>query len=95
MNFVFDVVDPKTIPAITHVDGTARVQSVSGNANPAYHALLGSLESKIGVPMVLNTSFNINGQPIVNTPHEAVYTFYASGLDVLYVGPFRVDKRSA
>jgi carbamoyltransferase len=95
MNFVFDVIDPRKIPAITHVDGTARVQSVSGNANPAYHALLGSLGGKIGVPMVLNTSFNINGQPIVNTPHEAIYTFYASGLDALYLGSFRVDKQAA
>lgn len=94
MTIVFDVKDPKRIPAVTHVDGTARVQTVHRQSgDDLYLRLLLELEKSIGVPMTLNTSYNINGQPIVNTPHEAIYTFYASGLDVLFVGNNRVRKR--
>lgn len=93
MNMVFDVINPELLPAITHVDGTARVQSVANDHSHAlYHRLLRDVENVIGVPVVLNTSFNVNGQPIVNTPHEAVYTFFSSGLDVLYVGGFKLTK---
>jgi carbamoyltransferase len=93
MNIVFDVIDPSLLPAITHVDGTARVQSVAKDeSHTLYYKLLQAVEKEIGIPIVLNTSFNINGQPIVNTPHEAIYTFYSSGLDVLYVGNFKLVK---
>lgn len=93
MNFVFPVRDRQEMPAVTHVDGSARVQTVAGvQGNELYRDLIRNVGSITGRDVVLNTSFNINGQPIVNTPHEAVYTFNASGLDVLYVGPFRVHK---
>jgi len=94
MNFVLKVRDTAILPAITHVDGTARVQTVSQTEdNKIYYSLLKEIEKLNGHPVVLNTSFNINGQPIVNTPQEAIYTFFASGLDTLYVGPFKFSKQ--
>jgi carbamoyltransferase len=93
MAMVFDVKNPEIMPAVTHVDGTARVQTVnSSTGDAAFYELLGEVKKYTGSAIVLNTSFNINGQPIVNTPHEAIYTFFSSGLDVLYIGPFRVAK---
>lgn len=93
MNIVFKVKGPDLLPAITHVDGTARVQSVSNDEHhERYYNLLREVEKTTGIPMVLNTSFNVNGQPIVNTPQEAVYTFFSCGLDVLYVGNFKLEK---
>ena len=74
------------IPAVTHVDGTARVQSVSRASAPAYWELIHSFQNLTGVPVVLNTSFNVKGQPIVNTPAEAVATFLATDLDALVCG---------
>ena len=92
MTLVFDLIDTESYPAITHVDGTGRVQSIHKDINPLYYNLVEELEKITGVAMVLNTSFNINTQPIVNTPHEAIYTFFSSGLDVLYIGNYRVEK---
>jgi carbamoyltransferase len=81
------------VPAITHVDGTARVQTVSRSVNPRYHAMITAFEQLRGVPMVLNTSFNDNNEPIVNTPAEAVRCFYSTGMDALVIGDFLVRKR--
>jgi carbamoyltransferase len=93
MESVFNVRDARRIPAVTHVDGTARVQTVVNEPfQKNYYDLLKAVEGHTGIPIVLNTSFNINGQPIVNNPHEAIYTFYSSGLDVLYVGNYRLTK---
>lgn len=80
------------IPAVVHVDGTARVQTVSRATQPEYWALIRRFEQLSGVPVVLNTSFNIKGQPIVNTPDEAVMTFLATQLDALICGPFLIRK---
>jgi carbamoyltransferase len=74
-----------TLPAITHVDGSARVQTVAADDNPAFHALLKALGTVTGREIVLNTSFNVKGQPIVNTPHEAVETFLGTGIDCLFI----------
>ena len=74
-----------TLPAITHVDGSARVQTVAADDNPAFHALLKALGKVTGREIVLNTSFNVKGQPIVNTPHEAVETFLGTGIDCLFI----------
>jgi carbamoyltransferase len=74
-----------TLPAITHVDGSARVQTVAAQDNPAFHCLLKAIGQVTGREIVLNTSFNVKGQPIVNTPHEAVETFLRTGIDCLFI----------
>ena len=71
------------VPAIVHVDGTARLQTVDRRTNPRYHALISAFAKETGIPLVLNTSFNDRGEPIVRTPREAVRTFRGSGMDVL------------
>ena len=81
------------IPAITHVDGTARPQTVERDVNPRYWGLLDRFESLTGVPLLLNTSFNIQ-EPIVCTPKEALTTFAASGVDALALGDFWVTRAS-
>ncbi|HXE04700.1 MAG TPA: carbamoyltransferase C-terminal domain-containing protein [Bryobacteraceae bacterium] len=81
------------LPAITHVNGSARVQTVSATSNPAFHALLRAMGKATGREMVLNTSFNVKGQPIVNTPEEAVETFLRTGIDFLFVGNAMVSRR--
>lgn len=82
------------IPAVTHIDGTARVQTVSASTEPLYHRLITEVGRRTGVPVVLNTSFNIKGQPIVENPNQAISTFFGSGLDVLVAGPFVVEKQT-
>lgn len=81
------------LPAITHVDGTARVQAVRADVNPRLHALLRRFERTGGVPVLLNTSFNLNGEPIVNSPADALATFTHSGLDALVLGHRIVTKK--
>ena len=71
------------VPAVTHVDGSARLQTVVQSANPRYHRLIHAFGQATGVPVVLNTSFNLRGEPIVNTPAEAFSTFSRSGMDAL------------
>ena len=83
----------KAIPAVTHVDGTARVQTVSKDTSPLYHRLISAVGRRTGVPVVLNTSFNIKGQPIVENPNQAISTFYGSGLDMLVIGSFVLEKK--
>jgi carbamoyltransferase len=73
------------VPAVTHVDGSARVQTVDADRNPALHAILTAFEARTGVPMVVNTSFNVADEPIVCTPADAYRTFLASDLDVLVI----------
>ncbi len=94
MILVFDVPENlrDQLPAVTHVDGTARVHTVSRAANPLYHRLIGEFEKLTGVPVILNTSFNVKGEPIVTTPREAVRTFFGTGMDALAIGPFLVQK---
>jgi carbamoyltransferase len=71
------------VPAVTHVDGSARVQTVAADTNPRYHRLIRAFGDLTGVPVVLNTSFNLRGEPIVNTPSESLSTFMRSGMDAL------------
>lgn len=91
MMFTYKV-NSKVLPAITHVDNSARVQSVSFKDNPRYHALLKSFKGLTGCPVVLNTSFNVMGEPIVMSPQDAINTFNNSGLDYLIIGNFIVKK---
>jgi len=94
MLYVVDVKDAKrgVIPAVTHVDGTARVQTVLRETNPLYYRLIETFGEATGVPVVLNTSFNLKGEPIVNTPAEAFHTFTESGMDALVLGHCLIAK---
>jgi carbamoyltransferase len=74
------------IPAVTHVDYSARIQTVHADTNPRYHALLSAFEQKTGCPVLVNTSFNVRGEPIVGTPEDAFRCFMGTELDILAVG---------
>jgi carbamoyltransferase len=81
------------LPAITHVNRTARVQTVCQDDEPVFHALLQAMGRETGRQIVLNTSFNVKGQPIVNTPQEALTTFLTTGIDFLFLENFFVCRR--
>ena len=80
------------IPAIVHVDGTARVQTVNERANPTLYRLIKEFDALTGVPVLLNTSFNVKGEPIVERPHEAVECFLTTGIDYLAVHNHLMSK---
>jgi carbamoyltransferase len=93
MLFVFDVHEDKQqeIPAVTHVNGTSRIQTLKERTNPFYHELIDKFYDKTGVPVVLNTSFNLKRMPIVNTPEEAyVNCFKESGIDFILTQNFLI-----
>jgi carbamoyltransferase len=94
MLFIFDVLAEKAdkIPAVRHVDGTARIQTINRSQNAAYYDLLKAFQKRTGVPVLVNTSFNTRGEPIVCTPRDAVESFWTSPLDALVIGPFLVEK---
>jgi carbamoyltransferase len=94
MLFVHDVRPEaaERVPAIRHVDGTARVQTVSQGHAPLYHHLIERFQEKTGVPVVVNTSFNTRGKPIVCTPQDALECFYTSPIDTLAIGSFVITK---
>lgn len=80
------------LPAITHVDGSARLQTVHKDTNPRYHALIAKLGELNDTPVVLNTSFNIMGEPIVESPYDAIRCFFSTGLDSLVIGNYLIRK---
>jgi carbamoyltransferase len=80
------------IPAVTHVDGTCRPQLISRQTNRRFWELLDSFRQYTGVPVILNTSFNVKGEPIVCSPRDAIKCFFDTGLDVLCIGDFIVNK---
>jgi carbamoyltransferase len=82
-----------TVPAVTHVDHSARIQTVHRETNPRYHALLTRFKALTGCPVLVNTSFNVRGEPIVMTPEDAFRCFMGTGLDVLAVGNCWLSKR--
>lgn len=95
MLFTYEV-DPiraACIPAAVHVDGTARVQTVSRAANPRYYDLLHAFGRRTGVPVLINTSFNARGEPMVCTPKDAIASFYSTPIDALVIGSFLVEKK--
>jgi carbamoyltransferase len=94
MLFVYDVLPghDARIPSACHIDRTARVQTVDHNSNPRFHALLREFGRRTGVPVLVNTSFNVRGEPIVCTPRDAVEAFYGTPLDALAIGPFILQK---
>ena len=81
-----------SIPAITHVDYSARVQTVSKRTNPRYHALISAFEEKTGCPVLVNTSFNVRGEPIVCTPEDAFRCFMGTEIETLVVGNCLLEK---
>jgi carbamoyltransferase len=81
------------LAAVTHVDGSARVQAIDPAQSPLFHRLAESMGRRAGAPAVLNTSFNLKGEPIVETPADAVATFLDSGMDALAIGPFLTTGR--
>ena len=80
------------IPSVVHLDGTSRVHTVSSKSNQIYHSLIESFRVKTGVPLLLNTSFNLKNEPIVCTPQDALATFFKSGLSLLFMEGFIVKK---
>ncbi|MDD9928126.1 MAG: carbamoyltransferase [Rhodospirillaceae bacterium] len=80
------------IPAVTHVDYSARIQTVHAETNPRYHALIAAFKARTGCPVVVNTSFNVRGEPIVCTPEDAFHCFMGTELDVLAVGNCILEK---
>jgi carbamoyltransferase len=80
------------IPAVTHVDYSARIQTVHADTNPRYHALISAFKQKTGCPVVVNTSFNVRGEPIVCTPQDAYRCFMGTELDALAIGNCWLDK---
>ena len=98
--YMISVVDVRAeaqamLPAITHVNGSARLQTVSAEDNPDFHALLLAVGETTGRQMVLNTSFNVKGQPIVNTAEEAIETFLGTGIEFLFLENFHVTRSAA
>jgi len=75
-----------SIPAVTHVDYSARIQTVHKDTNPYYHALISQFKKLTGCPVIINTSFNVRGEPIVNTPEDAFRCFMGTEIEMLVVG---------
>jgi carbamoyltransferase len=80
------------IPSVTHVDGSARPQTVDKEIEPLYWNLINEFGKRTGVPVLMNTSFNLRGEAIVNTPTDAIRTFFSSGMDALVIGSYLVEK---
>jgi carbamoyltransferase len=80
------------IPSVTHVDGSARPQTVERDIDPLYWDLINEFGKRTGVPVLMNTSFNLRGEAIVNTPTDAIRTFFSSGMDALVISSFLVEK---
>ena len=94
MTFTLDAIADRAqqIAAVVHVDSTARIQTVRSSDNELYYELIRRYAAQTGVPVILNTSFNLKGQPIIETPRDALMTFYGSGLDALVMGGHLVRK---
>ena len=92
MLMVAPVKKPDKIPAVTHVDGTGRLQTVSKNSNALYYKLISEFYNLTGVPVIINTSMNVKGEPIVNTPEQAYSMLTKTDMDLIFLGNFLVKK---
>ena len=92
MLLVAKVKKPEIIPAVTHVDGTGRLQTVSKNTNPLYYDLIHEFHKITGVPVIINTSMNVKGEPIVNTPEQAYAMILKTDMDYLVMGNYMISK---
>jgi len=97
MLFIYDVLKEKEdqIPAVRHTDGTARVQTINEQQHPQYYQLLRAFKEITGVPVLINTSFNTLGKPIVCSPRDAIECFWTSPFDALIIGPYLITKTDA
>jgi carbamoyltransferase len=86
---------PGEIPAVVHIDNTSRVQTVTAEQNPLLYEILSEFYAVTGVPVLINTSFNLKGEPIVSSPSDALKTFFASGLDALVLDEYLIEKGNA
>jgi carbamoyltransferase len=95
MLFVYDVRPDQAhrIPAVRHVDGTARVQTINRTQHPLYYDVVKAFRRRTGVPVLVNTSFNTRGEPIVCSPRDALESFWTSPLDALVIGSFILEKK--
>jgi carbamoyltransferase len=96
MLFIHDVADGwrDRIPAAVHVDGTARIQSVDPSTEPLVARMLEGFEHRTGLPVVINTSLNTAGRPMVDSPRDALECFGSTPVDLLAIGPYAVRRRS-
>jgi carbamoyltransferase len=85
----------RLVPAIRHVDGSARIQTVSRGESPLYYRMIEEFARLTGIPVVVNTSFNTRGKPIVCTPEDALACFYTAPIDALALGSFWLKKRGS
>jgi carbamoyltransferase len=94
MLFVYDVVphQAERIPAVKHIDGTARIQTITEEQHPEYYRLIKAFKEKTGVPVLVNTSFNTLGKPIVCSPGDALASFWTSPFDALVMGSYLILK---
>jgi len=92
MLLVAKIKKPKIIPAVTHVDGTGRIQTVSKKANPLYYDLINEFFKLTGVPVLINTSMNVRGEPIVNSPDQAFHLLLKTEMDYLIMGNYLISK---
>ena len=94
MLFVFPVKEEKAhqIPAVRHIDGTARIQTINRQQHPLYYDLLQAFKKITGVPVLINTSFNTNSEPIVCNPRDAISCFFTSPFDALVINSFLIEK---
>jgi carbamoyltransferase len=94
MLFVHAVLPGKAarIPAVRHIDGTARIQTINRAQHPAYYDVVKAFQRRTGVPVLVNTSFNTRGEPVVCTPRDAVECFCTSPIDALAIGSFLLEK---
>jgi carbamoyltransferase len=95
MLFVYSVKEERrsTIPAVTHTDGTARIQTINEQQHPRYYQLLKAFKQLTGVPVLVNTSFNTLGKPIVSSPRDAIECFWSSPFDALVIGSYLIEKQ--
>ena len=80
------------LPSITHVDGSARVQTINEEQDPLYYKLIQRFKEKTGCSVVINTSMNVRGEPIVNTPEDAYRCFMRTNMDAIAIGPYLLHK---
>ena len=92
MLLVAKVKKPEVIPAITHIDGTGRLQTVSKKSNPLYYNLINEFFNQTGVPVLINTSMNVRGEPIVNTPEQAFSMLLKTDMDAIVMGNYLIQK---
>ncbi|MBV9829905.1 MAG: hypothetical protein JO001_30170 [Alphaproteobacteria bacterium] len=95
MLYTHKALHPEQTAAVAHVDGTSRVQTVSAEQNGYLYRILAAFERRTGVPVLINTSFNLRGEPIVSSPSDALKTFYNSGIDCLAIEDFLIEKDGA